>query len=102
MLRLYKDDGTYQLIFSSQYAIGEDIILGDDIGLYTNVEIIESLELNGNTYTEVYHTRLIITVNSNIEYNYWIAKNYGIVKSVTTINGQTNSISLRSASLIAH
>lgn len=100
LLRLHKDDGSYELVFSPQYAIGEEIILGDDIGLYTNIEIIESFELNGNTYNDVYHTRVIKKVGTNIEYNYWIAKNYSLIKSVSTINGQTTSISLQSANLV--
>lgn len=99
LLRIYKSDDTYELIFSPKYPIGEEIALGDVIGLYSNVEIIESLELNGNTYNDVYLTRIIKTVGNNIEHNYWIAKNYSLIKTVSTINGQTTSISLISSSL---
>jgi hypothetical protein len=102
LFRLYNDDGTYQLIFSPQYAIGEEIGLGDNIGTYSNLEIIDNLELLGNTYIDVYHSRLIIEVGTNIEYNYWIAKDYGLIKSVTSVDGQTISLSLKTANLVAH
>lgn len=102
LLRLYKDDGSYQLVFSPKYPIGATIILGDKSGNYTNVELIESLELNGSTYIDVYHTRVLISVDADIEYNYWIAKNYSLIKYISRINGQTTSISLTSSNLIAH
>jgi len=102
LLRLYKDDGSYYLVFSPKYAIGEEIDLGVGVGLYTNVEIIGSFELNGNTYSDVYHTKIIMEGSTGAEFNYWIAKNFSLVKSVITSNGQTISISLKSANLIAH
>ncbi|MBC8321440.1 MAG: hypothetical protein H8E34_12040 [Bacteroidetes bacterium] len=101
LLRLYKDDGSYQLVFSPQYPIGHDIIMGDKIGVYTNVELMETFALNGNTYNDIFHTRVIISVDTAIEYNYWTAKNYSLIKWVSTSNGKTTSISLRNANLIA-
>jgi len=99
LLRAYYDDGSYQIIFSPKYPIGEDVILGDEIGTYTNVEIINNFDVLGNIYNNVYHTRIVISVNADIEYNYWIAPNYGIIKSVTSVDGQTTSISLKSSNL---
>ena len=102
LLRLYEADGSYRLVFSPKYAIGEEIDLGAGVGLYSNVEIIGSLEINGNTYSDVYHTKIIMESGTGTEYNYWIAKNFSLVKSVVINNGQTISISLKSANLIAH
>ena len=102
LLRLYEADGSYRLVFSPKYAIGEEIDLGAGVGLYSNVEIIGSLEINGNTYSDVYHTKIIMEGGTGTEYNYWIAKNFSLVKSVVINNGQTISISLKSANLIAH
>lgn len=100
LLRLYFKNESYQLIFSPKYPLGEEIILGDAIGVYENVEIIENYELLNNTYEDVWHTRIIVSVNDNIEYNYWIAKNHGLIKSVTNNNGQITSISLVDSNLI--
>jgi hypothetical protein len=102
LLRIYFNDGTYQLIFSPEYPLGEEIILGDELGNYTNVEIIDEYQLNGNTYNQVYHTRIVVSVAANIEYNYWIAKNYSLIKSVTNNNGQVTSLSLLSGNMIPH
>ncbi len=100
LFRIYFEDGKYQIAFSPQFPIGEDIIMGDEIGVYKNVEIIADYQLNGNTYKDVWHTNVIVSVNNNIEYDYWIAKNYGLIKTVITNDGTTISSSLKSASLI--
>lgn len=99
LFRLYFEDGTYHIVFSPKYPMGEEIILGDAIGDYTNVEIIENFQLNGNSFKDVWHTKVVISLNNDIEYDYWIAKNYGLIKIVETIDGQTTSISLKSAIL---
>jgi len=93
LLRLYKDDGSYHLVFLPQYAVGEVVNMGVDIGNYTNIEILESYVLNSKTYHNVYHTRVVIP-SKDSEYNYWIAKNHGIIKAVSTINEETTSISV--------
>ncbi len=100
LLRIYYDDGSYQLVFSPEYAIGQTINLGDEIGNYTNVEIIDEFQLNGNTYNQVYHTNIVVSVNTDIVYDFWIAKNYSLIKSVVNNNGQVTSQSLVSANLI--
>ncbi len=99
LLRLYLSNGLYHLVFLPQYPFGEEIIMGDDIGIYSNIELLNSFELNNNTYTDVYHTRVI--VGTNAEYNYWIAKNHSLIKAISTINGQTTSISLVVDNLIS-
>lgn len=100
LLRKYLENGNYQIVFSPKYPMGEEIILGDEIGVYENVEIIGDLELNGNSYKDVWHTNVKISHTSNIEHNYWIAKNYGLIKTVTTIDGVTTSISLKTSNLL--
>ncbi len=99
LLRIYFEDGTYQIVFSPEYPIGEEVILGDLIGNYTNVEIIPSFNLHDNTYNNVYHTRVVISAGSNIEFDYWIAPNYGIIKYVANVNGTITSLSLKSSNL---
>ncbi len=99
LMRMYFSDGSYEHVFTPQYSIGEEIILGDDIGVYTNVSVESSMEINGNTYTDVWHTRRVVSVNMNAEYNYWIAKNYGLVKRTANIEGEMHSFSLVSSNL---
>ena len=101
LLRLYKYDGTYQIVFLPQYSLGEEIILGDEIGVYTNVEIMTSFELNNKTYQDVYHTKVVIS-STNSEYHYWIAKYHGLIKVTSTIDGQTSSISVKSDLLVGY
>ncbi len=100
LLRLYSEDGSYQIIFLPQHPIGDEIIMGDEIGVYSNVCILNNFELNGNSYTEVWHANVVVSVNNNLEYNYWIAKNYGLIKFVITKDEITTSISLVSSALI--
>lgn len=100
LFRIYFGDDTYQHVFSPQYDIGEDIILGDDIGVYTNVEVIENMSVNGNSYIDIWHTRRVVSVSTNAEYNYWIAKNYGLIKFTIELGGVTSSFSLVSSDII--
>jgi len=100
LLRMYKTDGSYHLVFLPQYPYGDEIIMGDDIGVYTNIEKIDSFELNNHTYNDVYHTRVVVSKNTVTEYNYWIAKNYGVIKIVKVSNGTTSSVSLQTSNLI--
>ncbi len=100
LLRIYKNDGSYHLAFLPEYPVGEEINLGDQIGTYSNIEIIDIFNLNNLTYNDVYHTRVKVTINNTAEYNYWIAKNHGLIKATSTIDDQTSSISSKSDHLI--
>ncbi len=99
LFRLYKNDGSYYLVFLPQYPMGESINMGDEIGTYTNVEILNSFELNNISYQNVYHTRVVVS-STNTEYNYWIAKYHSLIKATSKIDGQTTSISVKSDHLI--
>ena len=100
LMRLYFADGSYEHIFSPQYPIGEEVILGDEIGVYTNVALEVSKVINGKAYTNVWHTRRVVSVNTNAEYNYWIAENYGLVKFTVDNEGEKYSVSLLTSGLI--
>jgi hypothetical protein len=101
LLRYYYNDGSYQLIFMPQYPIGEEIILGEDLGVYTNVEILSQMDVNNNTYPDVWHTNIVIS-NSSTEMNFYVAKGYSLIKSETIVDADTTVISLVSSSLIPH
>jgi len=98
LMRMYMNDGSYFLVFSPQYPIGEEIPLGETIGRYTNVEILDSLTIMDHTFTEVYHTRVIMDATGTA-YQYYIAKNYGLVRFSATSDTHTYSYSVKSSSL---
>ncbi len=98
LMRMYMTDGSYFLVFSPQYPLGEEIPLGETIGRYTNVEILDSLTILGNVYTEVYHTQVMMDATGTA-YQYYIAKNYGLVRFSVTSDTLSYSYSLKSSSL---
>jgi hypothetical protein len=99
LFRMYLKDGSYYLVFSPQYPLGEEISLGETIGRYTNVEILNTMTIYENTYESVYHTRVIMDATST-EYHYYIAKNHGLVRFTVSTPQQEYSYSLKSSSLI--
>ena len=99
LLRLYLQDGSYFLIFSPQYPIGEEIPLGETIGQYTNVEIIPTYTLNNKTYSDVYHTQVIMN-SLNTEYHYYIAKNHGLIRYTVKNETTEYAYSIVNSSLI--
>lgn len=100
LLRMYFQDGSYQVVFSPKYPIGEEVILGAEIGVYKNVEILENLDLLNNSYEDVWVVKVIVESN-NAEFNYWIAKNHGLIKYHSIIEGQSLSLSLVDSNLIS-
>ena len=100
LMRFYYSDSTYQLIFMPQHPIGEDIILGDQLGIYTNLEILPTYDVLGTTYPEVWHTR-IVTTSPNAELHFFVAKGYGLVQSRKVVSGEPEeTMSLKSSSLV--
>lgn len=98
LFRMYLEDGSYYLVFSPQYTLGEEISLGETIGRYTNVEILNTMTIYDNTYESVYHTRVIMDATGS-EYHYYIAKNYGLVRFTVSTSQEQYSYSLKSSSL---
>ncbi len=99
LLRYYYKDGTYQGIFMPQYPIGEEIILGELLGVYTNMEILPQMTVNSNSYPEVWHSRIVID-QADTRMHFYIAKGYGVIKSEYIIGSDTTVISLVSSSLV--
>lgn len=100
LMRFYYTDSTYQLIFMPQYPIGEEIILGDQLGSYLNMEIMPTYEVLGTSYPEVWHTR-IVTSSPSVELHFFVAKGYGLVQSRKVVSGEPEeTMSLKSSSLV--
>ncbi len=97
---LFFDNGDYRLIFAPQYPLGEEQLLGEHEGNYTNVEIIPAMSLGQKTYLDVYHTRVIDYFEQGYgNFHFYIAKNYGLVKMENIMNNDTIIIELIDSSL---
>lgn len=101
LLRYYYTGGAYQLIFMPQYPIGEEVILGTELGVYTNVAVIPQMVVNEKPYPEVWHTNIVID-QSDTRMNFYVAKGYGLIKSEIIVDADTTIMSLVSSSLIPH
>jgi len=98
---LFYSNGDYRLIFAPQYPLGEEQLLGEHEGKYVNLEIIPSLTLGNNTYSDVYHTQITDYLESGIgDFDIYIAKNYGLVKMLNITGNDTISLELVSSSLV--
>ncbi len=101
LMRIFYDNGEYRLVFDAKYPIGEEQIIGEQEGVYENVEFITTMELHGNTYSDVYHTRITDYYNQGFgDYDFYIAKNFGIIKMRNIVNNDTILTELISSSPI--
>ncbi len=92
--RIYFPNGRYLTILSPRYPIGHEHIYGENEGLYTNLGKIASMEINGKTYVDVYHTQVIDVTENNNHYEFFVAKNYGLIKwtKKTTVTTESHSV----------
>lgn len=101
IMRVFNADGSFRMVFNASYPIGEEILVGENEGAYENVEIIPSMSLHGNTYSDVYHTKVTDYYNAGFgNYDFYIAKNYGLIKIQNIINNDTILTELISANPI--
>ena len=98
---LFFKNGNYLLAFAPGYPMGEEQRLGNNPGFYTNIEIIPKFQLNGMTYDSVYHTQVRKTEGTpdTVNYQFYFAMHYGLVKWLRTVKGHTTSISLKASDL---
>lgn len=90
LMRIFYDNGDYRLVFDAKYPLGEEQIIGENEGIYENVEVISNMELHGHTYSNVYHTRITDFYNQGFgDYDFYIAKYYGIIKMRNIVNNDT-------------
>lgn len=101
LMRYYYSDGTYRLVFDAKYPLGESQILGEAEGVYENVEVLPELWVNGTTYSSVYHTKVTDYYEQGFgDFDFYIAKNYGLIKSVNYVNNDTITVELLNSSLV--
>jgi len=90
LMRIFFDSGDYRLVFDARYPLGEEQIVGQQEGVYENVEILSSMDLHGNAYSDVYHTRVTDYYNQGFgDFDFYIAKNYGLIKMRNIVNNDT-------------
>lgn len=81
VFRLY-ENADYRRVFAPEQDIGVIYNYGGRTGYYQNVEFLNSYSISGHTFNNVFHSKLIDSTNINeiINYHYYIAKNYGIIR----------------------
>lgn len=81
LLRLFFTD-QYHTVFEPNHPFGEIIDIGEISGKYENVDFLVQYQVLENTFNNVYHTRVYDSLNlSQTEiYDFYIAKNYGIIR----------------------
>jgi hypothetical protein len=100
--RIYFSEDSYKIAFGPMYPFGNRITLGGEEGTFINKEKIPSLELNGKTYMDVYHS---VSEDYNdypgdtVFYHFYYAKNYGLIKFSYEHKGFGHSYSLVNSSL---
>ncbi|MBS4062343.1 MAG: hypothetical protein KG029_18250 [Bacteroidetes bacterium] len=82
LYRVYFNNGRYYRILIPKYPFGETQLLGVNEGNFTNVALLNSLMINGRVYSDVYHTHIVDYKEApdTTFMNYYVAKNYGLVK----------------------
>ncbi len=98
--RVYFVNGRYLTILSPRYPFGFEHIYGENEGLYTNLNLLPDLQLNGRTYKDIYHTQVIDLKENNNKWEFFVAKNYGLIKWTKKTQTTTESYSLVSSLLL--
>lgn len=82
LYRVYFNNGRYYRILIPKYPFGETQLLGVNEGNFTNVALLNNFMINGRVYSEVYHTHIVDYKEApdTTFMNYYVAKNYGLVK----------------------
>lgn len=100
--RLYFSEDSYKIAFAPAYPFGNRISFGGEEGTFVNKELIPSLDLNGLNFKDVYHSLAEDYndyVGDTVFYNFYYAKNYGLIKFSFDHKGYGHSYSLVSASV---
>lgn len=98
---MFFDDGEYRLMFAPEYPLGEQQLLGEHEGYYTNIEVSPSMQVGDNTYSEVWHTEVIDHFEQGFgDFDFYFAKYHGLVKMQNIVNNDTIIMQLVNSSLI--
>ncbi len=91
LFRLYFSD-SYYIVFQPFFNFGEIIHIGGISGDYQNVELIQAFNVGGTIFNNVYHTRTYDSIipDQPRMLDFYVAKNYGIVRQ--EIKTQTDTV----------
>jgi len=99
---LFYKNGNYLLAFAPGFPMGVEQRLGNNPGVYTNLQKLNNFKLNGKDYTDVYHTAVKKTegTSDTVYYQFYFAPHYGLIKWTRRANVHITSYSLVRSSLI--
>ncbi|GMT44954.1 MAG: hypothetical protein IEMM0006_0786 [bacterium] len=99
---LFYKNGNYLLAFAPGFPMGVEQRLGNNPGIYTNLQKLSNFTLNGKDYTDVYHTAVKKTEGTpdTVRYQFYFAPHYGLIKWTRRVNGHVASYSLVQSNLI--
>lgn len=101
LMWVFYSDGDYRLVFAPQYPLGEEQLLGEHEGVYENIEILPEMWIDEKSYTDVYHTRVTDYYENGMgDFDFYLAKNHGLIKMQNIVNGDTIIMQLENSSLI--
>ncbi len=81
-LRIHFRNGRYFRIFMPKYPVGETQLLGINEGNYTNLGQFGTYELNGSSYTDVFHTEVkdYHSGADTVRLTFFLARNFGLIE----------------------
>jgi len=98
---MFYSDGDYRLMFAPEYPLGEEQLLGEHEGYYTNIEILPNMQIGENTYSDVWHTQVIDHFEQGFgDFDFYIAKYHGLIKIQNIVNNDTITLQLVNSSLV--
>jgi hypothetical protein len=101
LMWIFFNNGDYRLVFSPKYPLGEEQILGEHEGVYENVEILPNMSISEKSYKDVYHTRVTDYFENGMgDFDFYIAKNHGLIKMKNIIENDTITLQLVNSQLI--
>jgi len=89
LLRLFFTD-RYYIVLQPNYYFGDTIHLGKNEGDYVNVEFLPQFTVGEHNFSSVYHSKTYDSLNEPRTLDFYVAKNYGIIRQ--EIRTQNDSI----------
>ncbi len=101
LLRLFTTAG-YHTIFQPCFPFGDTIALGDVAGDLINVEFLTSYKVKDISFSSVFHSCILVGSGTGMEskYDFYIARNFGIIRQEKQTASDTTIWNLTSWDLI--
>lgn len=89
LLRLFFTD-RYYIVLQPNYYFGDTIHLGKNEGDYINVDFFPQFTVEEHNFSSVYHSKIYDSLNEPRTLDFYVAKNFGIIRQ--EIRTQNDSI----------